>query len=186
MSAEAQDQSMEEILQSIKRIIADEGDEAEAAMTNTDTAAPLDLTEMVEDDGTVTKIDTADEAPAQSLPDTSALDAIMTDAAATAETAPAAEEIPAPAPAAAPAPDEALISEAALAASASALKELSGEAPAPVAAAPVNSPAFRSGTTVEDLAMEALKPMLKEWLDANLPGIVERLVKKEIRRITDQ
>ena len=31
--------------------------------------------------------------------------------------------------------------------------------------------------------MEALKPMLKAWLDANLPTIVERLVEREVRKI---
>jgi cell pole-organizing protein PopZ len=40
-----------------------------------------------------------------------------------------------------------------------------------------------SGRTVEDLVVEALRPMLREWLDANLPKITERLVKREIARI---
>jgi cell pole-organizing protein PopZ len=34
------------------------------------------------------------------------------------------------------------------------------------------------------MAREMLKPMLKEWLDANLPPLVERLVKAEIARVT--
>lgn len=38
--------------------------------------------------------------------------------------------------------------------------------------------------TVEDLVKEILRPMLKEWLDQNLPGIVERLVRAEIERVT--
>jgi cell pole-organizing protein PopZ len=29
-----------------------------------------------------------------------------------------------------------------------------------------------------------LRPMLKDWLDANLPGMVETMVKREIDRIT--
>jgi hypothetical protein len=29
-----------------------------------------------------------------------------------------------------------------------------------------------------------MKPMLKEWLDTNLPGIVEAMVAREIERIT--
>lgn len=42
----------------------------------------------------------------------------------------------------------------------------------------------RSGeTSLEGLTRELLRPMLAEWLDANLPDIVERLVKKEISRI---
>jgi hypothetical protein len=38
--------------------------------------------------------------------------------------------------------------------------------------------------TVEDLVKEILRPMLKEWLDANLPAIVERLVRAEIERVS--
>ena len=37
--------------------------------------------------------------------------------------------------------------------------------------------------TVEDLMKEMLRPMLKAWLDAHLPGLVERLVKAEIERV---
>ena len=38
--------------------------------------------------------------------------------------------------------------------------------------------------TVEGLVREMLRPMLKEWLDARLPDLVEGLVKREIDRIT--
>ncbi len=42
----------------------------------------------------------------------------------------------------------------------------------------------RSGeTSLEDLVREMLRPMMAQWLDANLPDIVERLVKDEISRI---
>lgn len=37
--------------------------------------------------------------------------------------------------------------------------------------------------TVEDLMKEMLRPMLKAWLDENLPALVERLVKAEIERV---
>lgn len=37
--------------------------------------------------------------------------------------------------------------------------------------------------TVEDLVKEILRPMLKDWLDANLPTIVEDLVRAEIERV---
>ena len=40
------------------------------------------------------------------------------------------------------------------------------------------------GKTVEDLVKEMLRPMLKEWLDRNLPPLVERLVEREISRLT--
>lgn len=41
-----------------------------------------------------------------------------------------------------------------------------------------------SGPRIGDLVQEALKPMLQEWLDKNLKGIVDRAVAKEIKRIS--
>ena len=38
--------------------------------------------------------------------------------------------------------------------------------------------------TLEEMAIGLMKPLLKEWLDQNLPPIVDRLVQKEIERIT--
>lgn len=38
--------------------------------------------------------------------------------------------------------------------------------------------------TLEDITRELLRPMLKDWLDRNLPTLVERLVQKEIEKIT--
>ncbi|MGE3149711.1 MAG: PopZ family protein [Pseudorhodoplanes sp.] len=38
--------------------------------------------------------------------------------------------------------------------------------------------------TLEDLVREMLRPMLKNWLDDNLPGLVERLVRAEIERVS--
>ena len=40
------------------------------------------------------------------------------------------------------------------------------------------------GDRIGDLVTSALEPMLKEWLDANLKGIVERAVQKEVKRIS--
>ena len=37
--------------------------------------------------------------------------------------------------------------------------------------------------TLEDLVADLLKPMLKQWLDQNLPPLVERLVREEIERV---
>ena len=43
----------------------------------------------------------------------------------------------------------------------------------------------RSGeTSLEALTRDLLRPMLKEWLDTNLPPIVEAMVEREITRIT--
>ena len=70
------------------------------------------------------------------------------------------------------------------------------EAPAPLlsaeATAAVNS-AFgtlahtvlvQNARTLEDLVKEMLRPMLKTWLDDNLPNLVERLVRAEIERVS--
>lgn len=40
------------------------------------------------------------------------------------------------------------------------------------------------GLTIEAMMREMLRPMLKEWLDENLPSVVERMVEKEISRIS--
>jgi uncharacterized protein len=41
-----------------------------------------------------------------------------------------------------------------------------------------------NGRTLDDLVKEMLRPMLKVWLDDNLPTIVERLVRSEIERVS--
>ncbi len=41
----------------------------------------------------------------------------------------------------------------------------------------------RGGPTIEDLVREEIRPVLKEWLDSNLPPMVERLVRAEIERV---
>jgi uncharacterized protein len=46
------------------------------------------------------------------------------------------------------------------------------------------SVAETSGRTVEQFIEDIARPMLKEWLDENLPPIVERLVQKEIQKIS--
>lgn len=40
-----------------------------------------------------------------------------------------------------------------------------------------------NGRTMDDLVQDMLKPMLKSWLDENLPSMVERLVRAEIERV---
>jgi hypothetical protein len=41
----------------------------------------------------------------------------------------------------------------------------------------------RDGPTIEDIVREELRPLLKQWLDAHLPDLVERLVQAEIERV---
>jgi cell pole-organizing protein PopZ len=42
----------------------------------------------------------------------------------------------------------------------------------------------QNARTLEDLVREMLRPMLKAWLDDNLPGMVERIVRAEIERVS--
>ncbi|MGH6769110.1 MAG: PopZ family protein [Xanthobacteraceae bacterium] len=42
----------------------------------------------------------------------------------------------------------------------------------------------QNARTLEDLVREMLRPMLRTWLDDNLPGLVERLVRAEIERVS--
>jgi|SRR5271169_2770446 len=42
----------------------------------------------------------------------------------------------------------------------------------------------QNARTLEDLVREMLRPMLKSWLDDNLPGMVERMVRAEIERVS--
>jgi cell pole-organizing protein PopZ len=44
----------------------------------------------------------------------------------------------------------------------------------------------RGGPTIEDVVREEVRPMLKEWLDNHLPGIVERAVRSEIERVVSR
>ena len=190
------DQSMEDILQSIKRIIADEGD---AVPTPPPGSEVLELTELLEEDAAPPALHVAEPAPADlsalSVDDimNMSMDALQPPAAP--EPAPMPEPVPAapvaaPAPEPAPAPSHAeaiaahdtgpLMSEATVSASVAALEALKHTPQA----LNTDHVAFRSGATVEDLVIEALKPMLKEWLDGNLPLLVRALVEKEIRRLT--
>lgn len=71
--------------------------------------------------------------------------------------------------------------------------EVAAAAPLPV---PELSPKARTllptpvvdaaGTTVEALFTAILEPMLRQWIDANLPEICERIAQEEIRRLTNQ
>lgn len=196
-----EEQSMEEILESIRRIIAEDEDgnpiEAEAV----ETADPseqedgseitseenvnddvLELTEIIDDTPEAEEIEQSEEMEEEPvMENTAAQD--DTDILNNIDTALTVEETEEEAPKASE-PDEALISGEIAKAASDKLKELKSNItkPAPVA---TPSPVTRNGTTVEDLMVEAMRPMLKEWLDTNLPSIVERIVEREVRKITD-
>lgn len=76
--------------------------------------------------------------------------------------------------------DEELVSAASAHAARQSLEALNAAVSpaAPAASAP------SGGRTMEEVVLEALRPMLKDWLDANLPAMVEAMVAKEISRIT--
>ena len=145
--------SMEDILSSIKRIIAEDvetGGVSRARRRPTSQPTPAQVAE--EDD--VLELSEA-----------------MPDSEAPSMAAPAAA---APGPAT---PAEKIISDEAAEASRARLASLSRL---------VIKPEVAGSDTLEGLVREMLKPMLRDWLDANLPDLVEAMVAKEIARITGQ
>ncbi len=184
-----QEPSMEEILASIRKIISEEVDEdsdekadegSDATSEDEDESAAddvLELTQVVQDDGST--IDIKEEPP---------------EAEAEPEPEPETEPDPEPEPETEPEPemeieaespgesDERLISEDTAETSADAFANLAKA----LEPSPLPSTGVRFGDsarTIEDLMMELLRPMLKEWLDKNLPTYVERLVQREIRHV---
>ena len=174
------DPSMEEILASIRKIISDETPQAEAAPVEeapvahvASVPAPaslaasqddvLELTQMVQDDGSL--VDLTDE--------------------------PVEVETRLP-PALAPVvsvplqPAEPLVSSPAAQTAASALSSLANTVEIErLSSMPMGTTYVgNGGRTLEDMTIELMRPLLKGWLDQNLPAIVERLVQKEIERIS--
>ncbi len=54
----------------------------------------------------------------------------------------------------------------------------------PPVAAPDAGPTVGGNRTLEDIVKEMLRPMLQEWIDKNLPQLVERAVDREVQRLT--
>lgn len=179
-AAQPKDQSMEEILQSIKRIIAEEGGEAESETNGSDHpmetmvkgSSVLELKDLSENVTQPEILELTEELPAAprtTTPSpTAQLKAAMTDD----SNRDVLADI------------DSLLSDETVKTSTAALRSLANAAPATRQEIHRDSPSFRSGVTVEDLVMEALKPMLKSWLDQNLPSLVTQLVEKEIRKLT--
>lgn len=178
--AKEQDQSMEEILQSIKRIIAEE---SEPAPSGSDV---LELTELLSEDDASKLVDNGHDSNVGTM----SIEEIM----ATPTEAPTSAPIEAPAPKPAPTmaaidntphhDDGTLVSDATIDKSAAAMDALRRMPHPMVQPIPPSGLNFRSGVTIEDLVIEAMRPMLKSWLDEYLPGMVERLVEKEVRRVS--
>jgi cell pole-organizing protein PopZ len=185
MGAMPNEPSMEEILSSIKRIIAEEdglsgspraprrasaGSSAPASSQSAPDDQILELTDAFsdesEDDTSFTQA-----APAASVPKPERQ--IEPKAVAkTEKAAPRARATPAPAT---PPTAETLVSDDSVRAARDSLVNLSRL----LISADESQP-----NTLDGLVREMLRPMLKEWLDANLPQMVEVMVKREIDRIT--
>lgn len=190
---------MEEILASIRRIISEDDAPAETAPV---TAAPepqaepepepvvssalMDETPSMEEphssEEDVLELTEAYEAPAaESLGDLDISPAEPFPSAPVAEPVFAEEPVQAytPEPASTPAAYDNLVGDSAAASAASAFAGFAStiRKPEPMEVS------TGSGPTVDELARALLRPMLKEWLDANLPAIVEAQVRKEVERI---
>jgi len=127
----------------------------------------LELTDMVKDDGSV-----------ETLKQPGNEELMMTDMP---EPAPAPASATAPPPRPATGPDSELLSGHTAAAAASAFAGLAGARTATRGLALGNG-----NKTIEDIVRELLRPMLKDWLDSNLPPLVERLVQREITKLAGQ
>jgi cell pole-organizing protein PopZ len=170
--AAAPEPTMEEILASIRRIISEDdapAAEAEAAPEPVEALAepepePEIEPEPVED---VLELTQKVETHAESVGD---LDVYS-------KAEPEPEPVPQPSPelvaVAASHDDEELVGETTAFAAASAFGNLTASIPMPA-----------PGRTLEDLTRELLRPLLKAWLDENLPRIVESKVAEEVERIS--
>ncbi len=204
-AAKAQEPTMEEILASIRRIIADDdGSKAGAASAKpapaaaAQAAAPAaaDSSAMGQDDIDAMLAGMDDAAPEMPAPTAAAEPDVLelTEAMAAPE-APTfkrieaapdidfAEDAPPPPPSPPrPAPPRVQAQVEPLAA-----PLMSQQASAAVDAAfhsLAHTVLVQNATTLEDLVKEMLRPLLKTWLDDNLPTLVERLVRAEIERVS--
>jgi len=66
------------------------------------------------------------------------------------------------------------------------IKELISSIPKKQQLLSTQSPAFKSGQTIEDMVAELLAPRLEQWLNENLPSMVEKIVKEEIKKLIPQ
>jgi uncharacterized protein len=190
---EQHEPSMEEILASIRRIISEDGEPAAGAAQG---AAPeahaggddvLVLTEEVEDEHAEPHL--AAEPAGEAAPLPPIHEPPMAEQQSHEPMVQLSEPEPEPepqAPAAAPPPaapgfGRRLISDTAAEASLSALSELVSRTHRDPAIESL--PMGQSNRTLEELTRELLRPMLKSWLDDNLPQLVERIVREEIGRL---
>ena len=166
---------MEEILASIRRIIADEEPSDGAARTSGAADAPPPP-------HTVSQPPRPAPLPPEPATREDEIDSMLARIhAAPRPVPPPPEQLPASERATekprAGADERGLMSAATAAAVDSAFHALSQNAQAQAAQA-------RDGRTLEEVISELLRPMLKAWLDDHLPDLVERLVRAEIERVS--
>lgn len=185
--------SMEEILASIRRIIADDEKPATPPEPEPVALAPVPEPDPVPEPEAVS----VPEPDPQPQPEDDVLDlgaeASLVEAPVAVDDIEFAEPVePAPAPAVAPLPPEppvAIAPPVQVAPSApsldmaSLISDQAGAAVHNAFGALANTVLSNNARTLEDLVKDMLKPMLKTWLDDNLPGMVERLVRAEIERV---
>jgi cell pole-organizing protein PopZ len=170
----AQEPTMEEILASIRRIISEDEPPAGEVEADAETEALIEPMADPEPEDVLELTEVAPEpAPAAAVESLGDLDLYPP-----AEARPKTDTPPpvaAAAPSHAPAPvrdTEPLVSEVAAHATASAFGQLAQRVAMP-----------REGRTLEDLVREMLNPLLRAWLDENLPAIVQAKVEEEVERI---
>jgi cell pole-organizing protein PopZ len=171
----ANDPSMDDILASIRKIISD--DEARAQVSGGPAASGAANPVATKRDDVLLLTDLVEEPKGGPRP--TSLPVPRVDPA-------SAGDMPQPTIGGDAGADQALVAAGVAGVASSALDRLSqavqDSVPAPMASDP--GPTMGSGKTLEELVKEMLRPMLKEWLDRNLPPMVERFVEREIVRLT--
>ncbi len=191
--------SMEEILSSIRRIISEEAPPEPPVIVpvvEKEVSSPdvLNLTQVLEEDGSV--VDLEAEQPLEiSLEDNFVPEPVLAEPVLQEEIAPEPEPEPiAPVLVATPVPPvhenillsdiESLLSPNSQDSAAHALGRLAETVEAARGLSLESLPLGDGARTVENIVLTLLRPILKEWLDQNLPVLVERIVEKEISRLT--
>ncbi len=166
--------TMEEILSSIKKIIAEDGEKSLSVARPRRTAqrdpAYDELGSAVAMMAADPRRDEDDVLELTNMADNEISDTV-------AQSVPVPQAQPQPTVAVAtptPAPVE-IVSPTTVAASRSALESLSSL---------VIKPEITGTDTLEGMVREMIRPMLKDWLDARLPDLVEAMVAREIARIS--
>jgi len=171
--------SMEEILASIRRIISEDTAKLEPAVAGQPAGAASSVVAPPPESRVSTPVETSVLDLTQEVrPDGSIADIHATPVLEVEEMAPP----PAPPRAVAVAAGEdTLLSTTAAHATSSALGSLAGLMRHHSTS---TLPLGDSSRTLESMVLELMKPMLKAWLDQNLPGLVHQVVEKEIQKIS--